>query len=146
MVGNGITSGVQLWIGQFWWYDDIWRKGLLREKWREIATQSLGRKIGVGRINSHVQGTRPNAVSAFQQSISSACTTKHNQYLSPTTQPAYHVLNTCRATRYGWTDTDQFDRTDQKDPAGSVCTFRSEQIKPPSRPPLPCASFTAPAL
>jgi hypothetical protein len=28
----------------------------------------------VGRINSHVQGTRPNAVSAFPQSISSART------------------------------------------------------------------------
>jgi len=28
----------------------------------------------VGRINSHVQGTRPNAVSAFLQSISSART------------------------------------------------------------------------
>ena len=54
----------------------------------------------VGRINSHVQGTRPNAVSAFPQSISSARTQLNTITFTYLTQLAYHDI-TCRATRYG---------------------------------------------
>ena len=96
-------------------FNILYFKNMLAKDVRKFYSSKLALPVIlliVGRIDNHVQGTRPNADSAFAEYILCAHTRTKWNNLSPTTQLAYHVLTTCRATRYGWTDTDQFTYSD----------------------------------